>query len=134
MTRIYKGTHMLNALIIKRYNSVKCTIGALQQLGFTIHSRKSILIPTQVIDFLGFIINSVHMTITITDRKKEKIKGKCILVLQQETPKIRDIAQLIGNLVATTETVPLAPLYYRATENATIQALKTYKGDFEQGG
>ena len=35
-------------------------------LGFTIHPEKSEFIPTQCISYLGFILNSVQMTVTLT--------------------------------------------------------------------
>jgi hypothetical protein len=46
-------------------------------LGFTIHSDKSILKPTQDISFVGFWLNSVDMTIKLTPEKCESIKSCC---------------------------------------------------------
>ena len=36
------------------------TVNLLDSLGFTIHPDKSKLIPSQVLIFLGFVINSSH--------------------------------------------------------------------------
>ena len=36
-------------------------------LGFVVHPEKSQLIPSQKITILGFVIDSVHMTITVTE-------------------------------------------------------------------
>ena len=47
-------------------DNVVATLDALQQLGFIVHHVKSTLIPTQRIEFLGFIIDTVSMTITLT--------------------------------------------------------------------
>ena len=60
--------------------NVKITLECLQELGFIVHSRKSVLLPTQIIEFLGFIINTRNMTLTLTTKKKEKIiqGSKCI--------------------------------------------------------
>ncbi len=52
------------------YDNVKSTIQLLRKLGFVIHTDKSVLEPTQIITFLGFIINSYTMTITLTEDKK----------------------------------------------------------------
>ena len=49
------------------------TVRLLQSLGFTIHPEKSVLKPTQKLTFLGFVLNSKTMTLTLTDAKKEKI-------------------------------------------------------------
>ena len=50
------------------------TVHLLQSLGFTIHPRKSIMTPTQRIDFLGFTLDSLNTTISVTEEKKGKIK------------------------------------------------------------
>ena len=49
------------------------TIEILRSLGFTIHSEKPKFIPNQCITYLGFIISSVQMTVTLTMEKKGKI-------------------------------------------------------------
>ena len=49
--------------------NVHKTVSLLSSLGFTIHELKSVLEPTQCIEFLGFIINSVDMTIKVNPRK-----------------------------------------------------------------
>ena len=45
-------------------NSVSASIELLQKLGFTIHPVKSQLEPRTIITFLGFLIDSVAMTVT----------------------------------------------------------------------
>jgi hypothetical protein len=45
------------------------TVKLLDDLGFTIHPTKSALEPTQVIEFLGFTIDSRTMRINLTERK-----------------------------------------------------------------
>ena len=42
------------------------TITLLEKLGFVIHSDKSALIPSQQLVTLGFILNSVDMTVRLT--------------------------------------------------------------------
>ena len=48
------------------------TVKLLQSLGFTINPEKFLLKPTQKLTFLGFVLNSKTMTLTLTDAKKEK--------------------------------------------------------------
>ena len=48
------------------------TVKLLQSLGFTIDPEKSVLQRTQKLTFLGFVLNSKTMTLTLTDAKKEK--------------------------------------------------------------
>ena len=48
-----------------------------EKLGFLPHPEKSVLEPTQIITFLGFVINSVTMTITLTPKKAPKVSMAC---------------------------------------------------------
>ena len=71
------------------------------------------------------------MTLTLTTRKKEKIKKLCNVLLSKEKPTIRLVAQLLGNMAAAFEAVPFGRLYYRLTEKDKIEALKNSKGNFD---
>ena len=58
-------------------NNIYATKSLLQNLGFTIHSKKSLFVlfvPRQEIIFLGFVINTQNMTITLTNGKNEYAK------------------------------------------------------------
>lgn len=41
--------------------------------GFKIQPEKSVVIPTQVLEFLGFTLNSVLMRVTLTEKKAENV-------------------------------------------------------------
>ena len=45
------------------------TIFLLQHLGFILNMEKSILNPVQKIEFLGLIVNSVKMTLSLPEQK-----------------------------------------------------------------
>ena len=71
--------------------NVHDTNALLQSLGFIIHPDKSVLKPTQVIIFLGFVIDSIEMTITLTTEEKGKIKKLCEYMLQNNKFTVRDV-------------------------------------------
>ena len=98
------------------FSNVLNIIEILRSLGFTIHPEKSKFIPTQCITFLGFILNSVQMTITLTLEKKEKILNLCHEILKEDVVTIRILSKLKGYLVAAFPVVALGPFYYRALE------------------
>ena len=54
-------------------------------LGFTIHKVKSVLEPTQCIEFLRVIINSEDMTVKINPKKSQIIMEKITKNLQQDS-------------------------------------------------
>ena len=113
-------------------DNINATTNVLTCLGYTIHMEKSILEPRQEIEFLGFVVNSIHMTIALTYKKKDKIKTLCTKVLDDPEPTIRLVAKLIGNLVATEEAFPLAPFHYRPIEMNKIEALEQCNGDYDR--
>lgn len=58
----------------------EATLHAVQlfiSLGFKTHPEKSVVIPTQVLEFLGFTLNSILMTVNLTGKKAEKILQLC---------------------------------------------------------
>ena len=73
-------------------------IELLESLGFTLNQEKSILTPTQTIEFLGFTINSNTMTISLPNEKITKLQKLCRQIMSASKPKLRSIAQLLGLL------------------------------------
>ena len=69
----------------------------LEGLGFHIHPKKPVFLPTQVITFLGFEINTVSITISLTNAKKNKIKDLCVTTLSNPTLTISQEASLLRN-------------------------------------
>ena len=111
--------------------NIKKTIDMLQNLGFTINFEKSVLIPQQEITFLGLIFNSISMTITLTQEKKDKIYNLCIKAMNNTSITIRSLASLIGNFTAAFPAIPLGKFYYRNLERIKTRALINSKGDFD---
>ena len=58
-------------------------------LGFTVHPEKSSFVPQQRITFMGFIIDSITMTVYPTSEKIEKIIHTCQGLLQCPHPTTR---------------------------------------------
>ena len=66
---------------------IEVPVNLLIKLGFKIHEKKSILKPTQGLEFLEFVINSINMAITINKDKSEHIilRPKKIILLFPDT-------------------------------------------------
>ena len=77
------------------FNNIRATVALLRELGFTIHPEKSVLVPTQQIIFLGFAIDSVKMTITLTEERKQSIYMLCQNIFSNYQATIRELAQTI---------------------------------------
>ena len=111
-------------------DNVNATVDLLQFLGFTIHPEKTVLVPSQEIEFLGFVLNSVEMKIKLTDCKSGKIISKIKKLLYERKQTIRDLASAIGLLVATFPIHPYGKLHYRELERCKISSLKFQKGKY----
>ena len=86
--------------------------------------------PTQEIEFLGFVLNSVEMKIKLTDCKSGKIISKIKKLLYEGKQTIRDLASVIGSLVATFPVLPYGKLHYRELERCKISSLKFQNGKY----
>lgn len=122
----------LNSSQRKCYDNVLKCLEVFNLLGFVVHPIKSQFVPSNEIEYLGFIINSVEMTVRLTDDKKEKIKCLCKSVLKSEKLTIRTVAQLLGNFTSSFPAVKFGALHYRFLECDKISALKYCKGDFDK--
>ena len=86
----------------KCWENTKTIVNTFQNLGFTVYpERKSYFYPIQKVEFLGSEINSVSMTITLTNAKTENLKLFCTNILNSRTPKIRTVASLSGKMTST---------------------------------
>ena len=103
----------------------------LDKLGLVVHPEKSTLIPTQVLTILGFVINSVAMTIQLTREKATSLQNVCTELLANPSPSIREVASVIGKVVSSFPGVMHGALYYRHLEKDKSQALLRSKGNFD---
>ena len=99
-------------------------------LGFIIHPVKSVFIPNQTITFLGFVLDSRNMTVSLTQQKQLKLKKACLYIIKVKRPTIRLIAQLLGLMTSSFPGVMYGPLYYRRLDMEKTNALSQC-GDFE---
>lgn len=111
--------------------NVHDTSDLMTKLGFMINKEKSVLVPTTKITYLGFDIDSEEMTVRLTAEKISQIVSECQKLHIKIRSTIRDVAKVIGILVASFPAVEFGKLHYRELENAKIIALKLNRGNFE---
>ena len=102
------------------------------KLGFVMHPDKSVFFPSQEIVLLGFIINSVDMTIKLTNDKAIALKLDCEKLLKQDSPTIRELARVIGKIISSIPGVMHGALYFRSLESDKSAALKDNYGNFDR--
>ncbi len=111
--------------------SIDRTLQLLQELGFVINWEKSVLVPTKKLTHLGFEIDSDSMTVTLPSEKVNNIISICQNLITKNRESIRNVAKVIGSIVACFPAVLPGPLHYRNLEYAKEEALKLNRGDFD---
>jgi len=71
------------------------------------------------------------MTVTVTREKGLKIINLCNKLRSRDVCTIRQLAEVIGVLVASEPAVDFAPLYYKGMEHYKNIMLQCHKGDYE---
>ena len=124
-TLIYGNTPQL----VQGY--VEHTLRVLQEAGFTISYKKSALIPTQVITYLGFQIDSTTLTLTIPPTKAESLQEMLVTTLGLSTITIRKFAGVLGRLAATDPGNDRAKVLIKPLQRAKQTALTASYRDYE---
>ena len=62
--------------------------------------------------FLGFVINSFKMTISLTEDRKQSIYTLCQNILSNYEAAIRELAKTIGVIVSSFRAVPLVVVLF----------------------
>ena len=96
----------------------------LQCLGFTINSEKTILQPTQTLEFLGFDVNTSSMELSLPTGKLKKIRVESRKLLEEGLISGRALSRLIGKMNAAHLVIPPAPLFYRSLQMDLTEALR----------
>ena len=103
---------------------ISLTSHVLTHLGFILNQPKCVLAPRQLLDFLGFLIDSTTMTIALPQSKVEKIRKECWHMRNQQTVTAQRLAHLIDSMTACLPTIAAAPLLYRGLQNLRSLALR----------
>ena len=77
----------------------------LQNLGFIINWKKSVLTAVQEIEFLGLKMNSVTLELSLSKTKVQKVVSECQNLLNNPQTSILELTRLIGLLKSTIQAV-----------------------------
>lgn len=136
--RGYSITSFIDDTLICNNSQSSClaciedTIVLLQKLGFCVNYEKSVLTPTRNIEYLGNIIDTISMTVSLPARRVEKITDACNRLLRKSKETIREVARVTGLLVAAIPAVEMGKLHYRKVEMEKIAALQVAGGNFDR--
>ena len=98
----------------------------LTKLGFQIYPEK----PAAVIEYLGFLMDSVTMTVRLTPLKRRKVLPIISEIISSKSLSIRDLAKLLGTLEATFPGVQFGHLHmWHFIQQDKNEALRTSQGN-----
>ena len=84
-----------------------------------------------LLKFLGLILDSIRMIVSLTQKKTQKVLKLCKKVIKKKSLTIRALAGLIGNIVATLPAAQYGRLHYRKLEMFKTQSLKDNCGNWD---
>ena len=96
----------------------------LHLLGFKVNFKKSDLVPSQRVTYLGFIFDTISMTVSLPEEKVRKIESLTASFLGKEFITVKQLQVLMGTLESTRPAVRVAPLHYRKTQALLVLATR----------
>ena len=95
----------------------------LQGLGFMINYMKSVLVPSTQMEFLGFVVDSLTLSLALPRDKIRKVRKECQTLLDSPLVTVRQLAKLLGHLTSTIQAVFPGPLHFRHLQSEKNRAL-----------
>lgn len=123
---------LLGSSYNKCQQNISATITTLEKLGFIINYKKSMLVPSRTCQYLGFIYNSINLSISIPDQKKVALLKLISNFLKLKSCPIRTFAQLVGKLVSICPAVPYGWLHLKPLERVQFLALQKTQGRYNK--
>ena len=126
----------LDDFLVKDQDPAKCASDCdllmywLVRLGFVIHKTKNILQPTQIIVWLGLLIDSVLMRIRLPRQRRRDLQSAARKMQRQltaaETPvSLRQLASLLGKARAASQCIMCIVLWTRYLLRVKHAAMRT---------
>jgi ribonuclease HI len=123
------GSCLVNPM--KCLSNIDLTKKLLISLGFIINDEKSMLIPNNYCKFLGMIIDSNKLQLSLPSEKRQRIKSELENFITLHRCKIRMFAQLVGLLVSACPAIEYGWLYTKEMERCKYLNLKANHDNYD---
>ena len=94
------------------------------KLGFVINLKKSVLVPSQILEYVGYIPNTIQLTVTLPQGKIERFQDFANFILSRSHSKICEVARLLGLMTSYTTAMRFGKLFTQHLGIQKIDALK----------
>jgi hypothetical protein len=96
----------------------------LESVGFIVNEEKSSCEPSQNIEFLGLIVDTIAMSLSLPQPKVKSVITSCRKLISLSKPSLREIASVMGNFSWAIPAVPFARAHYRNLQRLYNDRLK----------
>ena len=111
--------------------NVEETRKLVQELGFIVNEQKSQIIPTQRCRFLGFIFDSLRMSIELPEDKVQRTVELLNQFSRIRSCTIREFAAFVGTLVSRYPALKYEMIYIRPFEKKRARALGANNDNYD---
>ena len=108
------------------------TSNLLQDLGYGLNVEKSQTNPATQREFLGFILDSIEMSVSLTRERTSTMLKFLKLMASKHIVTIRQFARMIGLMIAATPAVYFGPLHTKSLEISKDFALRKNHRNFNR--
>ena len=91
-------------------------------LGWSLNWKKSDFIPTQRTTHLGFVVDSVTMTVSCPADKIARLQSSCRNLMVAKVVLVHDAEKILGTMESVRPVTPLCALHYRALQKQLLKA------------
>lgn len=88
----------------------------LESLGFVINWDKSVTSPAQIMEFLGLIVDSTRLSVSLPPAKVASIIEKCADAYSRRSVTLRAVASILGDFAWASTALTFASAHYRAIQ------------------
>ena len=113
-------------------SDVSTAIDLLTGLGFLVNWEKSVLLPSQSLEYLGLLVDSVALSLALPSDKVLSMLEMCRRSLSKGVVSLHDLSSLIGNFSWAIPTIPFAQAHYRHLQRLYIYHSKSFNYDLSR--
>lgn len=107
----------------------KFTVDLLIKCGFYINWEKSLGVAAQEREFLGLIVNSTSLSLSLLPRKTQQIIEICRKARVSNAVSLREVSKILGNLSWAIQAIPFAQGHYRCIQRQFLRESAQADGD-----
>ena len=118
-----------SATLVRQHLEV--LVHLLQCLSFLINFEKSVMSPTQELEFLGMVVNTNTLIVSLPADKIRQIRSEATRIFNMASLSACLLSHFLGKLNAATQAVAPAPLFFRYLQQDLHSTLAHGNQDYE---